>query len=41
VHTGEIIKHRKRGDHCPRCGAPMQRATVGGRTTWFCSAEQA
>jgi formamidopyrimidine-DNA glycosylase len=40
VHTGEIIKHRKAGDHCPRCGAPMRRATVGGRTTWFCSREQ-
>ena len=40
VHTGEIIEHRRRGDHCPRCGAPMQRDTVGGRTTWFCSAEQ-
>jgi formamidopyrimidine-DNA glycosylase len=40
VHTGEIIEHRRRGDHCPRCGAPMQRDTVGGRTTWFCSREQ-
>jgi formamidopyrimidine-DNA glycosylase len=40
VHTGEIIAHRKAGDHCPRCGAPMRRATVGGRTTWFCSREQ-
>jgi formamidopyrimidine-DNA glycosylase len=40
VHTGEIIGHRKAGDHCPRCGAPMRRATVGGRTTWFCSREQ-
>jgi len=40
VHTGEVIGHRRRGDHCPRCGAPMQRATVGGRTTWFCSKEQ-
>jgi formamidopyrimidine-DNA glycosylase len=41
VHTGEIIGHRKAGGHCPRCGAPMRRATVGGRTTWFCSREQA
>jgi formamidopyrimidine-DNA glycosylase len=40
VHTGEIIGHRKAGDHCPRCGAPMRRATIGGRTTWFCSREQ-
>ncbi len=40
VHTGEIIDHRKQGEHCPRCGAPMRRATVGARTTWFCSSEQ-
>ncbi len=40
VHTGEVIAHRRRGDHCPRCGADMSRATVGGRTTWWCSAEQ-
>ena len=40
VHTGEAIEHRSASGHCPRCGAPMQRATVGGRTTWFCSQEQ-
>ena len=40
VHTGEVIEHRKRGGHCPRCGAPMRRATVGGRTTWYCSQDQ-
>ena len=40
VHTGEIIDHRKAGDHCPRCGAPMRRTVAGGRTTWACSAEQ-
>jgi formamidopyrimidine-DNA glycosylase len=40
VHTGEVIEHRSATGHCPRCGAPMQRATVGGRTTWFCPAEQ-
>ena len=41
VHTGEVIEHRSATGHCPRCGAPMRRATVGGRTTWFCSVEQA
>jgi formamidopyrimidine-DNA glycosylase len=41
VHTGEIIPHRQRDETCPRCGAPMERGTVGGRTTWWCSAEQA
>ena len=40
VHTGEVIAHRRRGDHCPRCGAEMARGTVGGRTTWWCSVEQ-
>ena len=29
------------GGLCPRCGAPMRRGTVGGRTTWWCSREQA
>ena len=41
VHTGEIIPFRHADAACPRCGAPMARATVGGRTTWWCSAEQA
>lgn len=40
VHTGEVISHRRRGAHCPRCGEAMTRATVGGRTTWWCPAEQ-
>jgi formamidopyrimidine-DNA glycosylase len=41
VHTGEVIPHRAKDETCPRCGAPMERGTVGGRTTWWCSAEQA
>jgi formamidopyrimidine-DNA glycosylase len=40
VHTGTIIEHRKAGRHCPRCGTEMVRATVGGRTTWWCPQEQ-
>jgi len=40
VHTGEVIEHRRKDDTCPRCGAPMERGTVGGRTTWWCSLEQ-
>ena len=40
VHTGVIIEHRREGDHCPRCGAEMARATVGGRTTWWCPQDQ-
>jgi formamidopyrimidine-DNA glycosylase len=41
AHTGTIMPHRRAGASCPRCGAPMERGTVGGRTTWWCSAEQA
>ena len=40
VHTGEIIPFRKAGAHCPRCGTEMTRATVGGRTTWWCPKDQ-
>ncbi len=41
VHTGEVIGFRHADAHCPRCGAPMVHGTVGGRSTWWCSAEQA
>ncbi len=41
VHTLEVVPHRGPGGHCPRCGTEMERATVGGRTTWFCPREQA
>ena len=40
VHTGRLIPHRVRGGTCPRCGAPLQRATIGGRTTYWCPREQ-
>jgi formamidopyrimidine-DNA glycosylase len=40
AHTGEVIPFRKAGASCPRCGAPMARGDVGGRATWWCSAEQ-
>lgn len=40
VHTGEVIEHRTPGGRCPRCGAAMVHGTVGGRSTWWCSAEQ-
>lgn len=40
VHTGEIIGFRATGARCPRCGAEMTRATIGGRTTWWCPQEQ-
>ncbi|WP_404350581.1 hypothetical protein LG324_19525 [Phycicoccus jejuensis] len=40
VHTLEVVAHRGSSGHCPRCGSEMARATVGGRTTWFCPREQ-
>jgi formamidopyrimidine-DNA glycosylase len=36
VHTGAFIQSRKRGGACPRCRTPLERATVGGRTTFWC-----
>jgi formamidopyrimidine-DNA glycosylase len=41
VHTLSVVPFRKPNATCPRCGAPMARATVGGRTTWWCTREQA
>jgi formamidopyrimidine-DNA glycosylase len=40
VHTGDFIPHRRRDGVCPRCGADLARATIGGRTTYWCTAEQ-
>jgi formamidopyrimidine-DNA glycosylase len=40
AHTGDLIEHRTRGGRCPRCGAELERATVGGRTTFWCPACQ-
>jgi formamidopyrimidine-DNA glycosylase len=36
VHTGTFIPHRTRGGHCPRCKSTLERATIGGRTTFWC-----
>ncbi|QUQ64658.1 Fpg/Nei family DNA glycosylase [Kutzneria sp. CA-103260] len=40
VHTLTVIPFRHAGALCPRDRAPMAKGTVGGRTTWWCSAEQ-
>jgi formamidopyrimidine-DNA glycosylase len=40
VHTLPVIPFRHADARCPRCGAPMHRGVVGGRTTWWCSREQ-
>jgi formamidopyrimidine-DNA glycosylase len=36
AHTGDLIPHREREGSCPRCGTPLDRATIGGRTTFWC-----
>ncbi len=40
VHTLPMLSFRKEGGTCPRCGAPMIRGKIAGRTTWWCSREQ-
>jgi formamidopyrimidine-DNA glycosylase len=40
VHTLPLVPHRRPGGHCPRDGTELQRGTVGGRTTYWCPAEQ-
>jgi formamidopyrimidine-DNA glycosylase len=40
VHALPLNRHRRPGGQCPRDHAPMARGTVGGRTSWWCSAEQ-
>ena len=36
VHTGAFIPARGQEGHCPRDGHSLSRATVGGRTTYWC-----
>ena len=39
-HTGDLFDARRPGGVCPRDGTGLRRATVGGRTTWWCPAHQ-
>lgn len=39
-HTGELGPARRPGGVCPRDGTPLERRTVGGRTTWSCPKHQ-
>ena len=39
-HTGDLQVARVRGGLCPRDGAPLDRRTVGGRTTYSCPRHQ-
>ncbi len=40
VHTGRFVRARRREQACPRDGHRLERATVGGRTTYWCPACQ-
>jgi formamidopyrimidine-DNA glycosylase len=39
-HTGDLMAARLPGGRCPRDGAILARATVGGRTTYWCTHHQ-
>lgn len=39
-HTGDLLPARAPGGCCPKDGAPLRRATIGGRTTWWCPKHQ-
>lgn len=39
-HTGDLQPARARGGRCPRDGSELARATVGGRTTFWCPSHQ-
>jgi formamidopyrimidine-DNA glycosylase len=40
VHTGTFVRARKQIGSCPRDGHALERATIGGRTTYWCPACQ-
>lgn len=39
-HTGDLHAARTRGAMCPRDGEPLERRTIGGRTTFSCPLHQ-
>jgi formamidopyrimidine-DNA glycosylase len=39
-HTGDLQVARVRGATCPRDGTPLERRTIGGRTTYSCPRHQ-
>ncbi|MHC1559050.1 Fpg/Nei family DNA glycosylase [Actinomycetospora sp. C-140] len=40
VHTLTLVPHRHPGGRCPGDGSELRRATVGGRTTFWCPFHQ-
>ena len=39
-HTGKLQAHRVTGGLCPKDGEPLERYTIGGRTTYSCPLHQ-
>ncbi len=39
-HMGDLMSSRNRDGVCPRCGTALSREQVGGRTSYWCPAEQ-
>ena len=39
-HLGDLMDERHTGGLCPKDGCPLERSTVGGRTSWWCPAHQ-
>jgi formamidopyrimidine-DNA glycosylase len=39
-HTGILMPMRTAGGVCPRDATPLERRTIGGRTTWSCPRHQ-
>jgi formamidopyrimidine-DNA glycosylase len=40
ANTGELNPERQPEGRCPRCGGELSRATIGGRTTYWCPRDQ-
>lgn len=34
--VGRLGTYGREGEPCPRCAAPIARAVIGQRSTWFC-----
>ncbi|MHB8439224.1 MAG: DNA-formamidopyrimidine glycosylase family protein [Acidimicrobiales bacterium] len=39
-HMGDLVPERRRGGRCPRCAVPLERCSIGGRTSYWCPAHQ-
>ena len=39
-HLGDLMEERHPGGRCPKDGTELTRATIGGRTTYWCPAHQ-